>query len=138
MARTRSIIIAAVIVIVAVVGFVYVRSGSSTSSADAVGTSGSEGPVSVTTSAMFVTLENRESMPLKDLKVGIVPVSRATVFYTPIISRIESQGKRVISLGEFRGTDGTPLNMRIHRPQTITITGQRLDGKPVQMEVAWK
>ena len=138
MALTRPFVIAAAVVVVAGMGFVYVRSGSSTPPADVVGTSGEAAAVAVSMSSMFVTVENRAGMAIRDVKVTIVPVGRATVFAAAMVPRIDTNSKRVMSLGEFRGRDGTPLNMRIHRPQSVSISAERVDGKAVQVEVPWK
>ena len=138
MALTRTIVIVAVVAVIAGMGFVYVRSGSSTPPADSVGTSGEAALVVVTMSPMFVTLDNQAGMALRDVKVSIVPVGRATVFSPAMIPRIETNSRRQISLGEFRGRDGTPLNMRVHRPLAVQVTAERVDGKAVQMEVPWK
>ena len=138
MALTRTIVIVAVVAVLAGMGFVYVRSGSSTPSTDAIGTSGEAAAIAVTTSQMFVTLENQAGMALRDVKVNIVPVGRATVFSPAMIARIETNAKRQISLGEFRGRDGTPFNTRVHRPMAVQITAERVDGKAIQIEVPWK
>jgi hypothetical protein len=136
MTLTRIIAIVAVGAVVAG-GVAYVRSGG-TPQAEAVGTSGEEAPMTVSTSSMFITLENHAGMAVKDVKVSVVPRGRATIFSAAIVPRIETNAKRVLSLGEFRGRDGTPLNMSVHTPVSVTITGERVDGKAVEMEVPWK
>lgn len=100
------------------------------------GTNAANQLIGITTSQMFVTIENRAGVPLMDIKVNIVPVGRATIF-TATWTRMENSEKHDFSLGEFRGRDGTPLNLRIHRPQSVVVTATDINQKPYEVETSW-
>ena len=99
--------------------------------------SGDIASIGVTTSSMFVTLENKAGLPLLDVSVAIIPVGRATQ-YTRFVGRLENQEKRDIALGDFNGRDGTPFSLRVVRPDGVQVTAKDLNNKEYQVEVPWQ
>lgn len=100
------------------------------------GASSENQPFRVSTSQMFVTVENQAGLPLSDIKVGIVPASRATTF-TASWSRLDTNEKRDFSLREFRDQGGTQLNLRIHRPRSVVVSGVDINMKKYEAEQPW-
>ncbi|MBI1874799.1 MAG: hypothetical protein HYZ58_18015 [Acidobacteria bacterium] len=100
------------------------------------GTNAADQLIGISTSQMFVTIENRAGIPLMDIKVNIVPVGRATTFIATW-TRMEASEKHDFSLGAFRGQDGTPLNLRIHRPQSVVVTATDINQKAYKIESPW-
>lgn len=100
------------------------------------GTNAADQLIGIATSQMFVTIENRAGLALMDIKVSIVPVGRATIF-AATWTRMEANEKHDFSLGAFRGQDGTPLNLRIHRPQSVVVTATDINQKPYKIESSW-
>lgn len=94
-------------------------------------------PLRVETSQMFITVENRSGLALRDVKIEIVPTGRSTQF-SIIVPRLENAEKRDFPLGNFRGMDGTPFNMRVVRPKSVKVSGSDINNKTVAVEVPWK
>lgn len=105
----------------------------------AVGTSGQNEPafVDLHVSSMFITIENRAAQPLLDVRVAIKPLGRPLPF-TTTIPRLESSEKRDLSLSQLRGRDGTPFNLRVTRPEEITVTAVDLVGEKYEMTRPWE
>jgi hypothetical protein len=104
----------------------------------AAGTSG-EGVafVGLNISSIFMTVENRAAQPMLDIRIAIKPIGGATE-YTTLISRMEGSEKRTLSLGEFRGRDGTPFSLRVVRPKEVTVTAVNLTDRKYAMTFPWK
>ena len=96
-----------------------------------------DSPVSVATSQLFLTLENRAGLPLVDVTIAIVPVGGHTNF-TKFYGRLESSEKRNISLGEFNGRDGTRFDLRVVKPKLVHVTAKDLTGKDYDVELPWE
>lgn len=130
---SKGIVLASVIV-VALVGFAgFQRYGSTGgSSGDAASNA-----FAVQTSQLFVTVENRSGLTLSDIRVAIVPVGRATLF-TSSIGRMDPGEKRDISIANFRGREGTPFNLRVHRPISVEVTATDINQKQYKTEVDWQ
>lgn len=94
-------------------------------------------PLRVEVSQMFITVENRSGLALRDVQVQIVPVGRATDF-SIVLPRLENGEKRDLPLGNFRGRDGTPFNQRVVRPKTVKVSGTDIHNKITEVEVPWK
>ena len=123
---------------VLVAGFLA-SSCSSAGSAEpgASGTSGGAPAfVSLMTSSMFVTVENRAGGPLLDIRLAIKPIGGVTEF-TKLITRMEAGEKRNISLRDFGGRDGTPFNLRVVKPKEVNVTAVDLMSKKYAMTVPW-
>lgn len=88
-------------------------------------------------SRMFVTVENRSGFSLREMRIEIVPMARSTDF-SIIVPRMENGEKRDFPLGNFRGRDGTPFNLRVVRPKSLKVSGTDINNRTVQVEVPWK
>jgi hypothetical protein len=99
--------------------------------------SGDVASIGVTTSQMFVTLENKAGLPLLDVNVAIVPVGAATE-YTKFVGRVENAEKREIALGDFNGRDGTPFSLRVVRPTSVRVTAKDLNNKAYEVSTPWQ
>lgn len=102
---------------------------------------GSEGvsadaPMLVETSQSFVTIQNKSGMPLTDVSIVLVPYGPSQ--FTRQLRRIENTERREVPLTEFRGRDGTSLNLRVVRLKAVRIKAQDATGKSVEFEVPWK
>ena len=94
-------------------------------------------PLRVETSQMFITVENRSGLALRDVKIEIVPTSRSTEF-SILLPRLENAEKRDFPLGNFRGRDGTPFNRLVVKPKAVKVSGSDINNKIVSVEVPWK
>jgi hypothetical protein len=94
-------------------------------------------PLRIENTQMFVTVENRSGLALREVKIQIVPVGRSTDF-SIIVPRLENGEKRDFSLGNFRGRDGTPFNLRVSKPKTVKVSGTDINDKVVEVEVPWR
>jgi hypothetical protein len=94
-------------------------------------------PIKVQTSPMFVTIKNDSGIPFTDVTITIVPPTRITV-YTSSLGRLENAESRDVMLGDFRGRDGTPFNLRVANPKSVEVKGTGADGKAYDVSVPWK
>jgi hypothetical protein len=132
----RRIVVGTVVLITALGGSACARSGSG--EAAAVGTSG-EGTAFMTVelSSIAMEIENRAAQPLLDIRLAIKPVGGATEF-TLLVNRLEAGEKRILSLGDFRGRDGTPFSLRVVRPKQVDISAVSLTNQKFAMTLPWK
>lgn len=93
-------------------------------------------PLKVEIAQMYVTVHNNAGLALNEVSVSIVPVGRSTVF-SKFVGRIENAESRDVMLGDFRGRDGTPFNLRAIRPRAVEVTGKDVTGKAYNLEVPW-
>lgn len=96
-----------------------------------------DAPIFVEISPMYITVENRAGLALRDVEVRIVPYGRATEFSITTY-RMANAEKKDFVLGDFRGKDGTPFNARVVKVKNVTVTGKDIDGNVVEVEVPWK
>jgi hypothetical protein len=96
-----------------------------------------DAPIVVEVSPTMVTFQNKTGMPLTSVTVAILPYGPGGEF-TRRLSRIENTIKRDVPLGEFRGRDGTPLNLRVTRPKSVRLEAEDATGKKYEVEVPWK
>ncbi len=94
-------------------------------------------PLRIENTQMFITVENRSGLALREVTIQIVPVGRATDF-SIIVPRLENGDKRDFPLGNFRGRDGTPFNLRVVRPKSVKVSGTNINNAVVEAEVAWQ
>ena len=94
-------------------------------------------PLRIENTQMFITVENRSGLALRDLTVQIVPTGRATE-YLITVPRLENGDKRDFPLGSFRGRDGTPFNLRVVRPKSVKVSGTNINNQVIEAEVAWQ
>lgn len=112
-------------------------SSGSSGSAGATGTSGEAAFVDIELTSFSLGVENNSKQTLNDVRIGITPVGGYTVFAVEI-PRLDVGQKREMTLSEFRGRDGTPLNLRVVRPRDITVTAVDLSGQKHEMKMPWK
>jgi len=95
-----------------------------------------DAPIRVEVSQMFITVENKAGLALRDVQVQLIPYGGATDF-TLMVYRLDNAEKRDFMLGEFRGSDGTPFNARVVKVKTVKVSGKDIDGNLVEVEVRW-
>ncbi|HTL03971.1 MAG TPA: hypothetical protein VL243_17170 [Vicinamibacterales bacterium] len=98
---------------------------------------GSDVPVTVNISSLFLTVKNQAGVPLTDVTISIVPPTRTTV-YTKFFGRLENSEARDVMLGDFSGRDGTPFSLRVVKPKTVEVKGTGADGKTYEVSVPWR
>ena len=131
--QRRSFVLIASTAIVGVLG--YMQFGSGRSPAGSAG--GAASTFSITTSNLFVTVENRAQTSFFDVKVAIVPVGRSTLYATTL-PRMDAGEKRDLALTSFAGRDGTPFTLRVARPQSVRVSAKDMNDQPVETEVPWQ
>jgi hypothetical protein len=94
-------------------------------------------PLRVENTQMFITVENRSGLALREVTIQIVPVGRSTDF-SIIVPRLENGDKRDFPLGSFRGREGTPFNLRVVRPKSVKVSGTNINNQVVEVEVPWQ
>ena len=111
-------------------------SSGETAEAGAVGTSAA-GPLAITFSSAYLTIENRTGVPIVDVKLEIEPRGVRPPFRTTV-PRLEGSAKRDLPYNVFRSADGTPFQRGALRTRTLTITGADIAGKPIEQEVPFE
>ncbi len=91
----------------------------------------------VSTSQLFVTVANRSGSTLVDVELEVAPVGGSTIF-TYFHARLEPGQKQNLSLSEFRGKDGTNLNLRVHRPKSVSVKAHTQGGDEYAATVPWE
>lgn len=130
---TRQMRSPAALVATAIVGMALTVSGCGSSGG--AGASAVGGPIEVEVSQLFITVTNKSGGPLTDVKVDIIPVGRQTIF-TATHYRLESEADHDFPMADLRGSDGTPFNLRVHKPQTVRVTAKGLSDE-YDVEVPW-
>ena len=121
--------LAAVLVAVALASGCSNQGSAARASADAA--------IPLEVSPTMVTFQNKTGMPLMSVTLAILPYGPGGEF-TRRLSRVENTIKRDVPLGEFRGRDGTPLNLRVTRPKSVRLKAEDATGKSYEVEVPWK
>ena len=101
------------------------------------GAQAEDAPIRVDISPMFITVENRAGMALRDVQVKIVPYGSATEFIQTVY-RMANAEKKDFMLGDFRGKDGTPFNARVVKVKMVQVSGTDINSTLVEVEVPWK
>jgi len=96
-----------------------------------------DAPILVDVSSMYISVENRAGLALRDVEVKIVPYGGATEF-SQTVYRMANAEKKDFLLGDFRGKDGTPFNARVVKVKNVTVAGKDIDGNIVEVEVPWR
>lgn len=91
----------------------------------------------VSTSQLYVTVSNRTGSSLLDVKIEVEPVGSATVF-SSTYPRMEPGERRNFPVQEFRGEDGTPLNLRVHRPRMVSVSARNQNDEQFAMRTPWQ
>jgi len=120
-----------------VVATVLVLSAGAGCGGERIVASGDTDTFELTTSQLFVTLANRSGSALLDVELEVAPVGGSTVF-TLFHPRLEPGEKRNFSIGDFRGKDGTNLNLRVHRPKSVSVSAHSQTGGEFSMQVPWE
>jgi len=94
-------------------------------------------PLRVENTQMFITVENRSGLALREVTIEIVPVGRSTDF-SIVVPRLDNGDKRDYPLGNFRGREGTPFNLRVVRPKSVKVKGTNIHNQVVEVEVPWR
>jgi hypothetical protein len=94
-----------------------------------------EVPFEVEVSQLFVTVVNRSTRPITDIRVTIVPAG--PLRFTSEYSRLDPGARRAFSLGSFRARDNTPLNLRVVRPRSVLVEATDGDGEEHQLRLPW-
>ena len=95
-----------------------------------------DAPLFLSTTPTSVTIRNQSGLPLTDVKIVIVPYG--PIAFAATVSRLEGSARRELTLGEFRSSDGAPLNPRFIKPRAVRATAKDIVGKSYDVEVAWK
>ena len=101
------------------------------------GAQAEDAPIRVDVLPMYISVENRAGMALRDVQVKIVPYGGATEFIQTVY-RMANAEKKDFMLGDFRGKDGTPFNARVVKVKMVQVSGTDINGTLVEVEVPWK
>jgi hypothetical protein len=113
-------------------------SDAAVADADTTGSSSAESAaIGLETSNLFLAVSNNAGKPLVNVRLAIQPVGNAPPF-TATVRRMENGEKREISLGDFRGNDGTNFSPRMFRARQVTATATDVVGKTYERTVPWK
>lgn len=94
------------------------------------------GPIELEITPFFVTVGNRSGTAVRNVKLEIFPAGRQMVFSATHF-RLESNADKDFSFNDLRGSDGTPFNLRIHKPRTVRVTAEGIDGTSHELEMPW-
>ena len=127
--RLRSPLIAVALAAAALAGAACSSQGGSGAADNAL--------VSIQTSQLWITVENKAGMALTDLVIEIIPAG-SQVAYTATYYRLENGEKRDFAAANFTTRDNTPFNIRVSRPKAVRLTGKDITGKVVRVDVPWR
>lgn len=91
----------------------------------------------LSTSQLYVTLSNRTGSSLLDVTIEVEPIGGATVF-TSRYPRMEPGERKNFPVQEFRGDDGTPLNLRVTKPRAVSVTAHNQNDEQFAMRAPWE
>lgn len=94
-------------------------------------------PFAIEVSQTFIAIENRAGVPIVDGEILILPAGGRTPYRTPLL-RLETKGRREISMNNFRSNDGTPFSRRVTRAQTVRVTATDVLGNKHEHAVPFK
>jgi len=99
--------------------------------------SGDLDKVSITISAVDVTVSNTSGRALLEMRVEILPVGRATS-YTTRIPRLENGQTRSLGFAMFSDRSAIQFSPRTAKPQAVAVSATDVDGAAIRAEVPWK
>lgn len=111
--------------------------GAMACSSAAVEATGDLDVFELSTSQLYITVANRSGSTLIDVELEVDPVGGSTVF-TYFHPRLEPGEKRNLPIQEFRGKDGTNLNLRVHRPKSVSVKAHTQGGDSYAMTGPWQ
>ena len=88
-------------------------------------------------SRIWITVENTSGESLQQVLVQMVPHGESTIFAVSPTTLAAGES-RDFPIANFRGRDGTPLDLRVARIKSVRVNATTAQGKPVQAEVRWK
>jgi len=133
MAKARCAI---AVVVAMLLGGAMSGCGSSRESG-AVGTSGNDSSaISVKPSLTSITVENRSSEPLHEVRVNINQVGNEPS-YRFVVPHLAAGESREVPLGSFQG-DGKTFNRMFVKPRSVTVTALGMDEKKYESDVRWR
>jgi len=94
-----------------------------------------EGPIELSVSPLYITVRNASSLPLTDVRVSI---DSGALAFSANYARLEPGQRRNFSYSELRGRDGTPFNLRFHRPRRIMVTASDARRTAYNAEMPWR
>ena len=94
------------------------------------------GPIEIEVSQLFITVTNKSGMAITDIKLEVIPTGGQTS-YGATHYRLENADKKDFSLGDLRGSDGTPFNLRVHKPDRVRVTATDIDATAYDIEIPW-
>ncbi|HJO38135.1 MAG: hypothetical protein QGF21_00865 [Vicinamibacterales bacterium] len=95
------------------------------------------GPIDIEVTQLFINVTNRTGTAIADVKLEVFPVGRQMVFSVTQY-RLESEALKKFSMSDLRGSDGTPFNLRVHRPQSVKVSAEGVDGSLHAIEIPWE
>ena len=95
-----------------------------------------EGPLEVQVSQLYITVANKSSSALTDIRVTLVPSGRMLEF-TATYNRLEPGQRRNFSYNDLRSRDGTQFNMRLYRPRAVRVTASDNQKTPYEIVLPW-
>jgi hypothetical protein len=98
-------------------------------------TASADVPFDVEVSQLFVTVVNRSTRPISDIRVTIVPAG--PLRFTADYARLDPGAKRAFSMNGFRARDNTPLNLRVVRPRSVLVEATDADGEKHELRLPW-
>ena len=94
------------------------------------------GPIEIEVSQLFITVTNKSGMAITEIKLEVIPAGGQTRFGASHY-RLENSDKKDFSLGDLRGSDGTPFNLRVHKPDRVRVTATDIDATAYDIEIPW-
>ena len=94
------------------------------------------GPIELEISQFSITVANRSGTAIANVKLEVIPVGAQTIF-SATHYRLESNADKDFSYNDLRGSDGTPFNLRVHKPRTVRVTANGVDGAEHELEMPW-
>jgi hypothetical protein len=95
-----------------------------------------EGPLEVQLSQLYITVANKSSSALTDVRVTIVPSGRMVEFMATY-NRLEPGQRRNFSYNDLKSKDGTQFNMRLYRPRAVRVTAMDNQKTPYEIVLPW-
>ena len=116
----------------------FASCSGSNGTSNAVGTSGqTDSAIGVATSPRGVTVENRGSQHLADVKVS-VSAAGSSKTYDQMVATLAPSERKELALSNFKTSENVALNAMFSVPQQITVTATDDEGKMHTVTVPWK
>ena len=95
-----------------------------------------EGPLEVQVSQLYITVANKSSSVLTDVRVTLIPRGRMVEF-SASYSRLEPAQRRNFSYNDLKSEDGRQFNMRLYRPRAVRVTAMDNQKTPYEIVLPW-